>query len=93
MILRHKPTVHILSCALLLLSLAAVRVSADDAFDCHVTIGEQKYDLTKLEGVRSVSQERNSPPTKYKDTVTFNLCGEIPRSSSIPEDEQVSTTL
>ncbi|KAJ3544151.1 hypothetical protein NM688_g5774 [Phlebia brevispora] len=87
MILRYNPNAHALSYFLLLLSLAAVRVSADEPFDCHVTIGEYSYDLTGLDGAQEITRSRDSPPTKYTDTVTFNLCGEIPRSSA-PESEQ-----
>lgn len=89
MILRHRPNAHALSCVLLLLSLAAVGASAEEDFDCHIALGDTKYDLTSLEGMKVISRERDTPPTKYKDVVTFDLCGAIPKSS-VPDNEQVS---
>lgn len=89
MILRSRHNVHALSCALLVLSLAAVGASAQEEADCRLAIGDFTYDLNSLEGVKTVSRERDTPPTKYKDTVTFDLCGSIPKTDA-PDNEQVS---
>ena len=90
MILRYRSHPRSLSCALLLLSLAAVGVSAADLFNCHAAAGDYKYDLAKLAGVHTITREWDSPPTKWKESLSFNLCEALPKSSS-PEADQVST--
>ena len=91
MILRHSHRAHAASCALLL-TLAAAGVAADDLFDCHATVGELKYDLTSLAGQHTLTREGNTPPTKWKESLTFNLCEALPKNN-LPEGDQVSSTL
>ncbi len=88
MILRYPLTFHVLSCVLLLLSVTS-RVSAQDAFDCRITLGDNNYDLTSLKGEHTVSQTRNTPPTQFRDSVTFNLCSDLQRKEDVSEKEQV----
>ncbi|GJE92282.1 autophagy-related protein 27 domain-containing protein [Phanerochaete sordida] len=80
MLLRQRLNVPALSCALLLLAAAS---AAQDSFDCKVTVGESKWDLTSLAGEQSASRERDTPPTKFRDTVKFNLCENL-----VPEGDK-----
>ena len=90
MILRHSLSLpHCLAlCAVLLF--VTQQTSAQDVFDCHITIGDNKYDLAALGGEHTVSRERDTPPTKFRDTVTFNLCEDLKKVDGVPDNEQVS---
>lgn len=83
--MRQHPSVPALSCALLMLAAAA---AAQDAFDCKVTIGENKWDLTSLAGEQTLTRERDRPPTKFQDAVTFNLCEDLKRKEDVAEKDQ-----
>ncbi|KAI0682488.1 autophagy-related protein 27 [Cytidiella melzeri] len=74
-------------CAALLL-LATHQASAQEHFDCHLTVGGFNFDLTALGGVHTVSRERDTPPTKFRDTVTFNLCEDLKKAEGISDKEQ-----
>ena len=81
---------------LAILTLVSALASAQDAskpFDCHITIGDVKYDLTSLEGEHTVSRELSVPPTTIEDKVTFNLCKDLERKSDVPTEDQVHTIL
>ncbi|TBU61600.1 autophagy-related protein 27 [Dichomitus squalens] len=74
----------------LFLTLLSTLVAAQDdqkPFDCHVTIGEDAYDLTGLKGEHTVTRESNMPPSTIHDAVTFNLCEDLAKSSA-PEEDQ-----
>lgn len=73
-----------------LLLLSARHASAQEPFDCQITIGDLKYDLKWLAGEHTVSRERDTPPTKFKDTVTFNLCEDLKKAEGVSDKEQVS---
>lgn len=90
MISRRPTSLHALTYALLVFSLASARVAAQEAFDCKITIGESKWDLTSLKSEHTVSRERNTPPTKFRDTVTFNLCDDLTAKDGVAEKDQVS---
>ena len=92
MALRQHLRLHVLSCALLLLAGTFPGVSAQDPFDCKVSIDDNKWDLTSLAGEVIVSRELNSPPSKFRDTVTFNLCEDLKRQDGVAEKDQVSTS-
>ena len=89
--MRHHLRLHVLSCALLLLSVAFPGASAQDTFDCKITLGENKWDLTSLAGEQTVSRERDTPPTKFRDTITFNLCEDLKPKDGVAEKDQVGT--
>ncbi|KAH8107249.1 autophagy-related protein 27 [Cristinia sonorae] len=57
-------------------------------FDCHVVIGDLKYDLTSLNKEYSVSRTRDTPPTKWQDTVRFNLCSELKAQDGVAAEDQ-----
>ncbi|KAG2362294.1 autophagy-related protein 27 [Suillus spraguei] len=92
MILRHLIPQSLPSnlLSLLLLLSSTVLVAAED-FDCHVTTGGLKWDLTPLEGSHTVSRTRESPPTTMIDELTFNLCKDLQSMSDVPEDDQCSS--
>ena len=91
MILREHLRRQALYWVLFLLAVSPVAVSAQDTFDCKVTLGENKWDLTSLSGEQTLSRERDTPPTKFRDTVTFNLCEDLTRKEDVSEQDQVST--
>lgn len=77
---------------ILFLSWASSPVWADDndPFDCKVTLNDVKYDLSMLAGEKSVARERESPPTKMRDTLRFNLCGDLTKLDGVADEDQVS---
>lgn len=62
----------------------------DSPFDCYVNKGDKKYDLHSIGGEHSASRERDSPPTKYRDTVRFNLCEDLKPQDGVASEDQVS---
>ncbi|KAI0762120.1 autophagy-related protein 27 [Trametes elegans] len=74
----------------LLTLLSALAAAQDDSkpFDCHLTLGDLKYDLTSLGGEHSVAREVSVPPTVLEDRVTFNLCADLERKSDVPSEDQ-----
>ncbi|KAH9859115.1 autophagy-related protein 27 [Lenzites betulinus] len=76
---------------LALLTLLSALVSAQDdpkPFDCHLTIGDLQYDLTKADGEHTAAREVSVPPTTILDKVTFNLCADLERKSDVPSEDQ-----
>lgn len=90
MILRPGLPLHLLSGAVFLLSLAPAAVLAQETFDCKITIGESKWDLTSLAGERTLSRDRDTPPTKFTDVVKFNLCEDLKKDEELADKDQVS---
>ncbi|KAI0630091.1 autophagy-related protein 27 [Trametes polyzona] len=81
---------HPLSC-LALLTLVSALVSAQEdskPFDCHITIGDLQYDLTKAGGEHSATREVPVPPTTIEDKVTFNICEDLEHKSDVPSEDQ-----
>ncbi|KAF8658246.1 hypothetical protein AX16_002022 [Volvariella volvacea WC 439] len=75
----------------LLLSSPLTRAADDaDPFDCHVTVDNVKWDLTKLAGEKSLSRTLSSPPTSNVETLRFNLCGNLRTSEDVSKDDQCS---
>jgi hypothetical protein len=64
--------------------------AADEDFDCHVKLGASQYDLTKLEGVHSVTHNWASPPSEALDLFEWNLCKDLEVHGDIKEEDQVS---
>lgn len=84
--LKQRVNLHALSCAFLLL--AATRVSAQEPFDCKITSDGYSWDLTSLKGEHKLSRERDQPPTKFRDDVTFNLCEDLTRKDGVADKDQ-----
>lgn len=88
MIVRRHIPLQLLS-SLLLLSFAWAQ--DNEPFDCKVSLDDLKYDLTGISGERAVSRERDTPPTKMRDTLRFNLCADLKKQDGIADEDQVST--
>ncbi|KAI0820037.1 autophagy-related protein 27 [Trametes gibbosa] len=76
---------------LALLTLLSAFVSAQDdpkPFDCHLTVGDFQYDLTKGGGAQSAERAVSVPPTTIVDKVTFDLCDDLERKSDVPPEDQ-----
>ncbi|KAH9176497.1 autophagy-related protein 27, partial [Lactarius sanguifluus] len=59
--------------------------------DCHIAIGDNKYDFSALSGDRTVSRTRLSPPTNMTDTLRFNVCKELSLLEGVDAGEQCSS--
>ncbi|KAK7675985.1 hypothetical protein QCA50_021061 [Cerrena zonata] len=87
MILRRYYSLHTL--AFLLSFLVTFGLTQDDSpFDCYLSIGDKKYDLHSIGGEHSASRERDSPPTKYRDSVRFNLCEDLKPQDGVSSEDQ-----
>lgn len=86
MIVRHRGTSLLW---LLTLLLTAARAQPDS--DCHITIGDNKYDFSALSGDHAVSRTRSSPPTNMTDTLRFNVCKELSLIEDVDAGEQCSS--
>ncbi|KDQ57471.1 hypothetical protein JAAARDRAFT_177653 [Jaapia argillacea MUCL 33604] len=71
-----------------LLFLQSTLVSAQDTFDCHLTIDSLKYDLTSLSGEHTISRTRETPPTSWLDKATFNLCDNLKIQDGVAAGDQ-----
>ena len=89
MTFKQHLNLHVLSCALLLLS--ATGVTAQEPFDCKISSDGLSWDLTKLAGEHTVSRERETPPTKFRDDIRFNLCEDLTRKDDAADKDQVSS--
>ncbi|KAJ8488671.1 hypothetical protein ONZ45_g13864 [Pleurotus djamor] len=77
-----------LLCALFHLYTALIVLAADGPFDCHPTVGSVNYDLSALKGEHTLSRTRETPPSTIEDVVVFDLCGELPKKSDVPDADQ-----
>jgi hypothetical protein len=58
-------------------------------FDCHLTVGSLKYDLTALAGEHTISRTRETPPSTMVDSLRFDLCGDLKPLEGVKEGDQV----
>ena len=72
-----------------LLILLLTAASAQPDSDCHMAIGDNKYDFSALSGDHAVSRTRSSPPTNMIDTLRFNVCKELSLLEDVDAGEQV----
>ncbi|PIL29752.1 hypothetical protein GSI_08191 [Ganoderma sinense ZZ0214-1] len=81
---------HPVSRAVLLTLLSALVAAQDDQkpFDCHVTIGQDKYDLTGLKGEFAAERDISLPPSTIHDTLSFNLCEDLTTKKDVPAEDQ-----
>lgn len=75
-----------LFCFLLLLISAA---SSQPDAECHLSVGDYKYDLSELSGDQTISRTRSSPPTNITDTLRFNICKELSPLEGVASGDQV----
>jgi hypothetical protein len=71
-----------------LLLLISVANSQPDA-ECHLSVGDNKYDLSALSGDQTISRTRSSPPTTITDTLRFNICKELSPLEGVASGDQV----
>ncbi|EIW83078.1 hypothetical protein CONPUDRAFT_136231 [Coniophora puteana RWD-64-598 SS2] len=62
-----------------------------DSFSCQFSIGSLKYDMTPLAGPKSVTRERETPPSTMLDSLRFDLCDELPALDDVPQGDQCET--
>ena len=86
---------HPVSRAVLLTLLSALVAAQDDTkpFDCHVTIGQDKYDLTGLKGEFAVDRDISLPPSTIHDKLSFNLCEDLTTKKDVPAEDQVRSLM
>lgn len=88
MIIRRHIPIQLLASLLLFSSAWA---QDNEPFDCKVTLDDLKYDLTGIAGEHTVSRERDSPPTKMRDALRFNLCADLKKLDGVADEDQVSS--
>lgn len=89
---RHRPRRSRHSALLILVLTGGLTTAyAQEGFDCRVSLnnGKEKYDLTSLAGEHSISRERVTPPTRFVDTVHFDLCSDLPIHDGVDKNDQV----
>lgn len=85
MIIRHIRGTPSLWLLLLLISAA----SSQPDPDCHLSIGDDRYDFSALQGDRTVSRSRSLPPTNMTDTLRFNICKGLSPLEGVGSGDQV----
>lgn len=74
---------------LLLTALSATSSRAvDDEWKCAATLSGHNYDFTSLGGERTLSRERENPPTIMVDKITLDLCKPIVESTEGAEGDR-----
>ena len=70
---------------------AALHVAAQDSdsFDCRFSVGELKYDLSELKGMKVLTRTRDSPPSTYEDELRFDLCADLTEVENRASEDQV----
>ena len=86
MIIRQRGTSS-LWLLLLLISAASSQLDAE----CHLSIGDDKYDFSALQGDHTISRSRSLPPTDMTDTLRFNICKELSLLEGVSSGDQVRT--
>ena len=84
MIIRQRGTSS-LWLLLLLISAASAQLNAD----CHLSVGDDRYDFSALQGDHTVSRSRSLPPTNMTDTLRFNVCKELSLLEGVVSGDQV----
>jgi len=72
----------------LLLALCTIRARADGEWACKATLSGHNFDFSSLGGERVVKRERETPPTKMIDTLTFDLCNPLSESKDGAEADR-----
>ena len=84
MIIRHRGT----SPLWFLLLLISAATSQPDA-ECHLPVGDLKFDLSALSADQTISRTWESPPTTMTDTLRFNVCKELDPLEDVGPGDQV----
>jgi len=86
LLLRHSQLPFVWTLA----ALVAFALAQDKVFDCEepLVIGNFSYDLRTLNTEKVVSRERDSPPSKFRDTVRFNVCADLKEQDGVAKEDQ-----
>ncbi|KAG6820732.1 hypothetical protein H0H93_012378 [Arthromyces matolae] len=57
-------------------------------FDCRLTTGGARFDLTSLAGEHNASRKRETPPTSTVDLLRFNLCADLKKQEDAADSDQ-----
>ncbi len=91
MILRYSRQELIALLSILVLSNSSLFVYSQSEFDCHITINDAKFDLTRLAGAHNVNRTRSTPPTTMIDSLRFDLCADLKQIDGLAEHDQVAS--
>ncbi|KAL8292291.1 hypothetical protein RQP46_001757 [Phenoliferia psychrophenolica] len=69
----------------LVTSLVLLSSTASAAFDCKLSLGSDKFDLTPLKELHTIEKTALTPPTVTKVSYAISLCDAIPSSSPDPD--------
>jgi len=70
------------------LSLLISAASSQPDAECHLSVGDYKYDLSELSGDQAILRTRSSPPTNITDTLRFNICKELSPLEGVASSDQ-----
>jgi autophagy-related protein 27 len=65
---------------------------ADDS-QCKFKAGSHEFDLSELKGEKSVKREHEEPPSKFVDTLTFDVCDTLKKKDGVADADQVCLLL
>lgn len=73
-----------------LAALVAFALAQDKTFDCSesIAISTLSFDLRSLDTEKSAFRERESPPSKFRDTVRFNICADLKEQDGVAKEDQ-----
>ncbi|KAF9784338.1 autophagy-related protein 27, partial [Thelephora terrestris] len=77
-----------LAFANLLFIIGAAAQDGNDPFNCRVRTNDLTYDLTPLQGERTVSRTRETPPSSWVDSVRFDLCADLKLQDGVAASDQ-----
>ncbi|KAG8906920.1 hypothetical protein FRB99_005694 [Tulasnella sp. 403] len=79
---------------LLLATISPLFSRASPPWNCKIDIGSAHWDLNPLNGEKTATRIRTTPPSEFHDEVRFNVCDELkPREGYDSLDQCVSGTL
>ncbi|KAG8965853.1 hypothetical protein FRC03_012881 [Tulasnella sp. 419] len=85
-----QPRIRTLLCALFIFSTHSFAAP----WNCKAEIGKEHWDFTGLNGEKTATRTRSSPPTTYEEEVRFNLCDVLgPREGRDKGDQCPEETL
>ncbi|KAJ7045537.1 autophagy-related protein 27 [Mycena alexandri] len=78
-----------LSLFLLLLSWSIPVAALEEPFEnCHLKLANKWYDMEPLRGEHTVTQRRNTPPTREVYSARLSLCSDLEPEKDVPKGDQ-----
>ncbi|GJJ06439.1 hypothetical protein Clacol_000631 [Clathrus columnatus] len=76
-----------------LLFVSGISAQDSDTLSCDapITVNGAHYDIQQLAGQHSAKYFEESPPSQYENVITFNICQDIEKSSTLPDSDQCPT--